>query len=134
MTDISKWKHKDEWHQRADKFLVVVKHYTEKPFDLYPGVHRWNVYAYIYPKHKLFGEFKGSELFQSSASALPLHGGASLLTWHYDDDGKPTIVQVGSDYLHLYDDRFSEYATPEDAYEVFEDAEKLFDYLARKAD
>lgn len=63
-------------------------------------------------------------------AALPLHGGPSLLRWHYDDDRKPTSVQIGADYNHLHDTHFSSYATADDAYEVFADAERLFNHLA----
>jgi hypothetical protein len=132
MIDIAKWSHKDEWHQSGEHFLVVVKHYTETPNKYsHDGPHRWNVYAYIYPKHRLFETFKGPEMWQPAATELPLHGGPSLLRWHLGDDGKPTSVQVGADYYHLHDEEFSYYATPSDASEVFNDADKLFQHLSK---
>lgn len=131
MTDLTKWEHKDEWHQRGEHFLVAVKHYTVEPspFDPDMGPHRWNVYAYIYPKHRWFSEFSGPEMYQPATRKLYLHAGPSFLRWHYNDDGTPASVQVGSDYAHLHDDQFSHYATPEDAAEVFLDAEQLVAYL-----
>ena len=133
MTDQIEWDHKDEWHKRGENFLVVVKRHSVEPssFDPDKGINRWAVYAYIYPQHKSFGEFNGPNMFQPSANALPLHGGPSLLRWHYADDGKPTSVQVGADYDHLYDDHFSHYMGDSDAGEVFEDAARLFDYLTK---
>ena len=133
MTDMSKWDHKDEWHRHGKDFLVVVKRYAVSPspssFDPYEGPHRWAVYAYVYPKHRLFGTFNGPAMWQAASTELPLHGGPSFLRWHYDDERKQTSVQVGADYHHLHDDRFTHYKTPAEAYEVFEDAEQLFDHL-----
>lgn len=132
MNDMTKWAHKDEWHQRGKHFLVVVKHHTESISEInpYEGPHRWTVYAYIYPKHSQFGYFSGPEMYQPAASALPLHGGPSLLRWHRDDDGTPTSVQIGADYNHLHDEEFSHYATADDAAEVFHDADRLFQHLS----
>ena len=36
-------------------------------------------------------------------------------------------IQIGSDYNHKVDDRFSHAHTPEEAWEMFRDAEKLHD-------
>lgn len=132
MNDMSKWAHKDEWHQHGKDFLVVVKHHTVTKSELaqYEGIHRWAVYAYIYPKHSRFKDFSGTAIYQQAASELPLHGGPSLLRWHRDDNGNPTSVQVGADYNHLGDDEFWNYATADDAFEVFYDAQRLFHYLS----
>ena len=131
---VSTWDKKDEWHRHGENFLVVVKHSTDPPsiFDPYEGTHRWNVYAYIYPKHWRFSLFDGQHMYQDAASALPLHGGPSSLRWHYADDGKPCSVQIGSDYNHLHDTHFSCYATAEEAWQVFDDANDLFDVLSKK--
>ncbi len=127
---LTNWDRKDEWQRSGKDFLIVVRHYTVDPSVVYEGPHRWNVYAYIYPKHRAFGSFEGPTMYQPAASALPLHGGPSFLCWHYNYDKTPCSVQVGSDYSHLYDDRFHQYATPEDAHEVFSDADELFWHLA----
>ena len=73
--EMSKWDHKDEWHRHGKYFLVVVKRYSvgeSSSFDLYEGPHRWAVYAYVYPKHRLFGSFHGPAMWQPAAAALPL--------------------------------------------------------------
>ena len=125
------WDHKDEWRRRANDFTVTVTRHMVEPssFDPSKGQHRWAVYAYIYPRHRLFEGFSGDSLWQPAALNLPLHGGPSLLKWHVGDDGKPASVQVGADYGHLHDERFSHYATADDAVEVFRDAQNLFDWL-----
>jgi len=126
------WDHKEEWHRYGEHYLIVVKRYSvgKSLFDPFKGPQRWAVYAYIYPEHRLFNDFEGDSIWQPATTVLPLHGGASFLRWHYDRGGKPTSVQVGADYDHLDDGRFSHCETIEDAAEVFEDAERLFNHLA----
>ena len=130
---MSTWDHKDEWRQRGKDFLVAVSRHSvgSSTHEPHQGPHRWTVYAYLYPTHRLFGEFSGTDMWQRAATDMPMHGGPSLLRWHRDDDGKPTSVQVGADYNHLYDDHFCNYETAEDAQEVFADAQRLVDYLTR---
>ena len=127
------WNHKDEWRKRGKAFLVTISHHLvgPSPDEPYESLNRWAVYAYLYSTHRLFGQFSGSDMWQRAATDMPLHGGPSLLQWHRDDDGKPTSIQVGADYSHLYDDRFCNYETAEDAQEVFADAQRLVEYLAR---
>ncbi len=135
-TDMTNWRQSEEWKREGRGFLVVVKHYTipvQSGWDDSDGRNRWNVYAYIYPKHPNFAAFSGPDMWQDAATEMPFHAGPSLLRWHYDDDKKPTSVQVGSDYSHLHDDYFSHYATPQDAAEVFSDAAQLFDWLTKRA-
>jgi hypothetical protein len=129
---MNQWRHKDEWSQSGNGFLVqVTRHsidHTLPSFD--DGLQRWAVYAYIYPSHRLFGEFNGNDMWQPAALSLPLHSGPSLLRWHRDEDGNPTSVQVGADYNHLYDDKYTFYITVEAAASIFADAEELFRFLS----
>lgn len=127
------WKHKDVWKRSGKNFLLEIsRHSVLADFD--EGPHRWAVYAYIYPKHARFSKFDGPDMWQEATLNLPMHRGPSLLHWHYDEAMKPTSVQVGADYNHLHDDRFTHYANPEEAYEVFSDAENLFKHLNRTDD
>ena len=130
------WDKKDEWHQHGKNFLVVVKHHTvtQNTIDQYEGVHRWNVYAYIYPKHPHFGKFEGTAMYQDAASAMPFHGGPSFLRVHRDDAGNITSVQVGSDYNHLHDDEFTHMENKDQAWTIFNDAEELFNWLTKKSE
>lgn len=122
------WIHKDEWKRQGKNFALVVSRH-EGVTGIYEGPNRWCVYAYIYPKHPYFKEFDQSgPMYQDSASAMPLHCGPSLLEFPMYD-GKVSSVKVGADYNHLHDDEFTHYATKDDAYKVFRDAEKLFDWL-----
>lgn len=129
---MSTWRHKDIFSRDGENFMVQVSRHEERGDD-YEGPHRWCVYAYIYPKHPLFGEFSGPAMYQPAATAMPLHCGPSLLRWHYYDDGKPSSVQVGADYHHLHDERFTFYETKGEAAAVFADAEALFSYLTAHA-
>lgn len=127
------WSHKDAWKRSGQNFLVEVsRHDVERSSfsDIEDGRHRWCVYAYIYPKHPHFAKFEGGQMWQDAACALPLHCGPSYLRYHHDDNGNVTSVQVGADYNHLHDNEFTHYSTKEEASEVFEDAESLFDVLA----
>lgn len=114
--------------------MVEVYHYTEalreEPacFDS-EGPHRWNVYAYIYPKHPHFAAFTRDEgMWQDAASMLSLHGGPSFLQFPQYDD-KVTCVKVGCDYNHLHDGYYTRFETQDDAYSVFADADDLFEQL-----
>ena len=121
------WNHKDEWKKSGDNFLVVVSRHSAMADD-FTGPNRWAVYAYIYPKHALFSKFDGPDLWQPTTTVMPLHAGCSYLRYH-EDKGIITSVQVGCDYNHLHDEAFSYCATPEDAGDVFFDAERLFEFL-----
>jgi hypothetical protein len=89
----------------------------------------WCVYAYIYPNHPHFERIQGDDWRQESLSALPLHCGVSYFKRHWTDEGN-TSVQVGCDYNHVDDDRYTRMETKEDAASVFCDAEELFRWLA----
>lgn len=134
------WRHKDMWSMRGKDFMVQVSRHGEPmPESMRSycydeeGEHRWCVYAYIYPKHPHFAKFKGDQMWQEAATCLPLHAGPSYLRYHYDEDRKVTSVQVGADYNHLHDTHFTRYETREQAAEVFQDADDLFEMLAAKA-
>jgi len=127
----SAWSKKDLWSRRNNKFTVEISRHTVTPptIDPYEGVNRWAVYAYIYPGHRLFEKFDGDNMFQDAAVCLPLHKGPSYLRIHRNDKGEITCYQVGADYHHAYDEHFTEYATEQDAYRVFADADELYAHL-----
>lgn len=132
------WSRKDVWHKSGKNFLVEVKRHSEESFNAEycfdsEGPHRWCVYAYIYPKHPHFAKFEGPNMWQDAASMMPLHGNASLLEYPMYD-GKVTSLKVGCDYHHLHDNHFTQYATPDDAYEVFNDANLLHEWLTARAE
>jgi hypothetical protein len=130
------WKRSENWMREGKNFLVKINRHEVKRRDeeySYEGPHRWCVYAYIYPKHPRFPKFEGSAMWQPAATALPMHGGPSLLTLHYDDDGKVLSVEVGCDYNHLHDDRYTHMENADQACGVFNDAEDLFDFLQSEA-
>ena len=132
MSEEDLWSRVEEWHKREVDFRVMVKRWS-LPVSAHSrskGRQVWNVYAFIYPKHRLWDSFEGTDMFQPAASALPLHCGPSFLQYNIGEAGKVESLQVGSDYHHLGDERFSHYKTREDAWEVFQDAEELFAYLS----
>jgi hypothetical protein len=132
------WNRKELWRKYGDNFMIEISRHEEtvlEPvfFDS-EGPHRWCVYAYIYPKHSHFAAFDGSEnMCQDAAACLPFHGGPSFCRKHLNAKGETTSYQVGADYNHLHDWRFTQQANPKDAAEVFADAQELFDVLASHA-
>lgn len=130
----AQWDHKDAWRRRGNGFQVEIVRHTERPssFSPYEGPNRWCVYAYIYPKHPHFANFQGPNMWQDAATQLHFHSGPSLLEYPMYE-GKVTCVKVGADYHHLGDDCFTHYSTPADAYEVFADADELFEQLETRA-
>lgn len=129
------WDHKDLWRRFGRNFMVEVSRHTVELreessgcFDA-EGPHRWAVYAYIYPKHQHFMAFNGDAMHQDAAAMLHFHGGPSLLRRHFAADGSTTSVQVGADYNHLHDWRYTQMETANDAQSVFSDAAELFEQL-----
>jgi hypothetical protein len=133
MNFAKEWSHKDEWRRSGEHFLVVVsRHAVQVDEEFGEGPHIWCVYAYIYPEHPHFAAFNGPHMWQDAASMMPFHRGPSYLDYP-THEGKVTSVKVGADYNHLYDDRFTHYATAEDAYSVFSDAQDLHYWLTAKS-
>jgi hypothetical protein len=129
------------WKREGDNFIVEVSQHfrnvsaTQAAFAEHglrsdDGGWRWCVYAYIFPKHRLFAEFNDSDSFsQDVCQDLHFHHGPSYLRRHRNEKGEVTCYQVGSDYNHLYDERFTRAETAADACQVFEDAQALFSGL-----
>lgn len=137
---MSNYRKTEDWKRAGKGFLVTVHHHTAPQLDepaCYDseGPHRWCVYAYIYPQHPHFAAFDGTEtMFQDAASMLPLHSGPSYLRVHYKYPDKAiTSYQVGADYNHLYDSAYTRMANETEAFEVFADADQLFDWLSEQA-
>lgn len=127
------WDHKDSWRRRGTNFMVeITRHSVSVPEYESEGPNRWCVYAYIYPAHPHFAAFSGPAIYQDASSQLRFHCGCSFLEYPMYD-GKVTSVKVGADYHHLHDERFTRYATAEEAYSVFADANELFDQLQARA-
>lgn len=136
---IEKYRKTEDWKRNGAGFLVVVHHHTEPQseepacFDS-EGPHRWCVYAYIYPSHPHFAAFDGTEtMHQEAAAVMPGHSYVSLLRIHTKQpDHAITSYQVGWDYNHDGDARFTRNATADEAYVVFQDADALFDWLSER--
>jgi hypothetical protein len=124
------WKHKDVWKHEGAAFTVEVSRHSveqrEEPSGCYDaeGPHRWCVYAYVYPKHPLFAAFDPARGMWEQPH-LPFHGGVSYFRTHRKQDGSIASHQLGADYNHLHDWRFTQHATKDEAREVFVDAAEL---------
>lgn len=120
------WREVRRWLARGDNFTVEVAH-ENLAMSRKGGMNRWNVYAYIYPSHPHFGNFSGDDWYQDAAMDMPLHGGPTFFMWNRTSGSQ--TVQVGCDYCHLHDDSYERASTREEAYGVFDDAERLFRWL-----
>ncbi len=132
MSEQIEWDRKDEWRKRGQDFMVVVSRHAVKSAHYYEGPHRWCVYAFIYPKHPHFAAFEGLDMWQNASAVMPWHSYCSHLSYPMFD-GKVGSVKVGADYNHDGDDHFTHYATKEDAYQVFADADDLYEWLEVRA-
>jgi hypothetical protein len=127
------WNHKDIWLRHGNGFCIEVSRHSVERSMIGQGIHRWCVYAYIYPTHPRYKRFDDSGFWQDAATELPLHAGATLLRFHASNTGERDSVQVGADYNHLGDDHFTHYATANDAMSVFLDAADLAAFLEAEA-
>ena len=133
------WEHKDLWRLHGPNFMIEVSRHSEPVRDeggCYDseGPNRWCVYAYIYPKHPHFAAFNGTEdMWQDAAAQMPMHGGPSFCRKHMNAKGEVTSYQVGADYHHLHDWRYTQHATKDEARSVFNDAEELHKWLTERA-
>jgi hypothetical protein len=128
----SNWR--EEWRREGSGFLVSVKHHTEpidKEFGTSKGGHRWAVYAYVYPSHPRFATLRESmEIFDPVLGDWPLHGGCSRIHVYRLNGTEISGYEIGADYGHLGDDRFTFCDTPDMATRVFFDADLLFEFLS----
>lgn len=129
MSEIGKWEEVHNWKRSTSTFTVEIQHHNIGYEDSVDRGNRWAVYAYIYPNHPLFKTFSGWDMFQEAACKLPLHAGPSYIRWHMDKENKPCSIQVGADYNHSGDDKFSYYDAGDVPREVCKDAEQLYQHL-----
>ncbi len=137
MSEIT-WQPKEEWSFTDNKsFRVTVKHWVNDWADSTGrrGPDNWNVYIHVYPAHPHFPLFNADmDSGDSACQAYDFHGGATYFTAHRKKDSVSSY-EIGCDYAHLYDERFSRMATKDQAREVFLDAENLVRYMeSTKAD
>ncbi|TAA20332.1 hypothetical protein [Pseudoxanthomonas winnipegensis] len=122
------WKHKDKWSLESRSFTIEVSRHAVVGLDAQPE-NIWCVYAYVYPKHPLFARFNPAGGMWEQPS-LPGHSCVSYFRAHKNEQDAITSYQIGWDYNHDGDWRFTQMASKADAYEVFRDAEELFEHLA----
>ena len=134
MNDLN-WSHKDEWGMRGKDFLIVVSRHEEPLSEVFPelGIHRWCVYAYVYPAHPHFAAFDANgSMWQEATQDMPLHWCPSFFQAHYNGDGI-TSFQVGADYNHIGDAHYTHFSTKDQARSVFTDAVNLHAWLTERS-
>ena len=114
---------------RGKDFMVEVVGW-ESPKDKW----NWNVYAYIYESHKLFGD-------KDKCLELPFNCGATLEdkiktspAWgiKYDWQKETETIKLGSDYNHIYDS-YDHHPSPADGIpaNIYSDAKVLAEALEK---
>lgn len=127
------WSHKDIWKQNLGTFAVEIsRHFVEPREHHQDGGNRWAIYVYIYPQHPLFETFvkdkwAAGSIFHPNLMDIPFHCGQSYAQIWKNEGGGVASIQIGCDYHHEYDERYTFMATEEDAASVFEDAERLIE-------
>ena len=109
------------WKREGSNFLVEVKRWRPGY-----GENIWNIYVYLYPKHPLFEKSEDG----ICNSQIDFHGGCTHSWFSYDKDGDARVKEYGCDYAHYGDGRFGRMKTKEDAYEIFNDAREIYEYLS----
>ncbi|MDR1190652.1 MAG: hypothetical protein LBK60_03170 [Verrucomicrobiales bacterium] len=89
-----------KWTKYGKNFVVELAHRFDGNFNI------WNLYAYIYPEHKLFKKISCDK----DVDMLPMHGGITYFRFVSCHENKDvfshTAIQVGCDYHHYGDDRY----------------------------
>jgi hypothetical protein len=121
----------EEWKRDGKDFVVSVKRHTRPDFNGdYSRVigerNCWAIYLYIYPGNSRF------DLFRTDGNVwdqpyYEVHSYASLFKTHRRNNGDIASFQLGWDYSHDGDIQYEEYSTPDQAWRVFSDANRLYD-------
>lgn len=123
------WTPKQLWTRSGKDFSIEIsRHQRPAPHQDEPE-YFWCLYVYIYPQHPLFDRIQSERISEDSVCAMPFHIGCTFNSWYFKGDGKIASKKIGCDYNHLYDDRFLRYQTESDAYEVFNDANYLYEWM-----
>lgn len=130
------YSHKDVYTRRKGiLFTIEICRLSVEDYDPYKefsrGENRWFVYAYLYPNHPLWEFLKEKSTDNPSwLFNLNVHGNMSYYSVWKDVKCNVTSYELGWDYNHPGDDRFTYYKTPEEARSVFCDADRLYSILS----
>jgi len=119
----------NEYRYKSSNFMVEICHWKNTSSIVFPIENKWNVYVYVYDNHPLFNDITSESLSDYGSVSFPLHSGASYHRWFFDNKGKCLYKKIGSDYGHVWDERYSSYETLNEAYQVEKDAKELFEFM-----
>jgi hypothetical protein len=130
--DLTDWSNRKSWYMRSLTHTVEVVMWTTGESSN-RGPYRWNVYAYIFDNHPYYRQIDpvGSHL-QAAVLAMPWHGLPSWFCAKMKLHNHLQHLEIGSDYNHSGDERFTYAGSANEAAEVFRDARQLFDWLSAK--
>jgi len=129
-----KYTHKDEWYKKGEKFSVIVSKVVEKlSFD---STHvKWRIHLHIYhdnPCFKTLINMSNCELEKIMISPPFNKKYAMFKKRLYDKFSEIEIIRFyGNDGTFECDTfEFSKYETPEEASQVFTDANEIYEWIS----
>lgn len=131
------FKHKNCYVLSGEHFAVEITRHSVDIALSFDGGQRWCVYAYIHPKHpffKIVNKIDPDDYFNSMYSLEVnnlLHGGCTYFVKINQKSYKMNnkYIKFGADYNHYEDKRFTFYKDLYEAFDVHDDAKRLYDYL-----
>lgn len=114
------------WYRGGDGFTIEIVCHL-RGFDITGfGEYTWNVYVYLQNSHSLFHKIL-ENYHEDVSKYISFHGGCTFSEW--SSSFLKEYKKLGCDYIHFGDERFSFMSTPEEAKEIFDDADKLFEFF-----
>jgi len=126
------WDKNELWSKHSDTFSVEVKHWKSGEKNI------WNVYVRLFfmgeKSHPIFNPISNLKNSYEVDDFISFHGGCTFMQQVHTTDcfDSNKSIEIGCDYCHLDDDRFSIIDSMERAHEVFQDAESIFNNLKTK--
>ena len=127
--------HRETWSKKGNNFALEIVRWQHPNYingKEYGVKYVWNIYCYIYPKHRLFDELKIEDI--EGGYSFNFHMGCSFCKWSRNKQRKVECKQYGCDYAHYGDEEFDTIKNIEDNYVIQNDAEDLFNELDKLED
>ena len=135
---MGKNKHKEVWGRMGKDFYIEVVRWESMTAEEYESMRErgmafngrfiWNIYCYLYPDHPRFNLAKEEDMCDCPINSF--HYGCTYAKRNRSIDGTVICKRYGNDYNHYGDDHFTYIEKPEDAFQIFSDADELFEELS----
>lgn len=123
---MKEWQQETNWLKREKGFNVKVKKWTMQGWDFENNELKtkncWNIYVSYFRDNPDFNSIKNEDF----DFGYDFHGGITYTNF------TENVKEIGCDYLHCNDEKFEGFSTPKEAYEVFDDANAIYEYLKQR--